>query len=420
MTTNLSRLGAVLSLLAAAATAQVPADAAIVLLDVPVQPNNLPPAFVLVDVLGRGHATMRNQSVFADRTSVSVDPTDASRVFYETSATSLGGTWTAAVRGLAEFGINTWGSLGRDASERVEAGGVQVFTLRQGQIFAVLKSGGTNTSIASIGASVDLAVRDPEVFVLTRNAGIGSQLFAVHSQTRAVRTLGLLPPSSAVAWSPTGELIVGADDGTLLRVDPTNGNVTNSNPTGTGTFVALAATRFGTAVWTDGVRVYSEILGAVPIYTAPYPILDLAAPRTTSASLMPYGQGCAAPRTVEWAFPSQPTLGNANFRIGLRAGTPNTPALLCLGLGFSFSSVFGQPLPVSLQSLGLGTCLLHCDPVLQSGVALDGTGAANVLSPIPNDPALAGATFGMQWFSVQPGSNALSIVGSEGVAAQVF
>ena len=135
---------------------------------------------------------------------------------------------------------------------------------------------------------------------------------------------------------------------------------------------------------------------------------------------MPYGQSCAAPRTVEWTFPSQPTLGNANFRIGLRAGTPNTPALLCLGLGFSFSSVLGQTLPVSLQSLGLGTCLLHCDPVLQSGVALDGTGAANVPSPIPNDPALAGATFGMQWFSVQPGSNALSIVGSEGVAAQVF
>ncbi len=420
MNTSLLPHVAALALLAATAVAQVPADSAIVLLDVPVQQNNLPPAFVLVDVLGRGHATVRNQSVYAARTSVSVDPTDASRVFYETSATSLGGTWTAAVRGLAEFGINTWGSLGRDASERVEAGGVQVFTLRAGQVFAVLKSGGANTAIASIGASVDLAVRDPEVFVLTRNPGIGSQVFAVHSQTRAVRALATLPPSSAIAWSPTGELIVGADDGTLLRVDPTNGNVTGSNSTGTGTFVALTATRFGTAVWTDGVRVYSEILGAVPIYTASFPILDLAAPRTTAASLMPYGQSCAAPRTVEWTFPSQPTLGNTNFRIGLRAGTPNTPALLCLGLGFSFSSVFGQPLPIALQPLGLGTCLLHCDPILQSGIALDGTGAASVLAPIPNDPALAGASFGMQWFGVQQGSNALSLVGSEGVAAQVF
>ena len=94
--------------------------------------------------------------------------------------------------------------------------------------------------------------------------------------------------------------------------------------------------------------------------------------------------------------------------------------LLCLGLGFSFRSVFGQQLPIALQPLGLGTCLLHCDPILQSGIALDGTRAASVLTPIPNDPALAGASFGMQWFGSQQGSNALSLVASEGVAAQIF
>ena len=91
MNTSLLPHVAALSLLAATAVAQVPADSAIVLLDVPVQQNNLPPAFVLVDVLGRGHATVRNQSVFAERTSVSVDPTDASRVFYETIALNMDG-----------------------------------------------------------------------------------------------------------------------------------------------------------------------------------------------------------------------------------------------------------------------------------------------------------------------------------------
>jgi hypothetical protein len=64
--------------------------------------------------------------------------------------------------------------------------------------------------------------------------------------------------------------------------------------------------------------------------------------------------------------------------------------------------------------------LLHCDPILQSGIALDGTGSASVLAAIPNDPVLAGATFGLQWFGAQAGANALGFVGSEGAAAQIW
>jgi hypothetical protein len=373
-----------------------------------------------VDALGRGFSTVRNQTVFAPRTSAAVDPTDASSVFYETSSTSLGGTWSTTIRGLATFGVNTWGTLGREASTRVEAGATKVFTLRNGQLWAVPKAGGVNAAIASVPFAVDLTIVDPEAFVLTLPPSGASQILAVHMGTFAVRTLGPLPSSRSIAWSPTLELLVGTDTGDVLRVDPATGTVTNSIATGTGSIRNLAATRFGTAVWTDGARVYSELLGGAAIYTSSWPILDLSMPRTLAASLMPYGQSCAAPGTIEWSFSSQPNLGNANFRVGLRNGTPNTPALLCLGQGFSFSTVFGQVLPIGLGSIGLGWCLLHCDPILQSGIALDGTGSASALAAIPNDPALAGATFGLQWFGAQAGANALGFVGSEGAAAQIW
>ena len=411
---------AVLAAVAMPLAAQTPIDSILVLEDVPVQQGNTPPAFRLVDALGRGFSTVRNQTVFAPRTSAAVDPTDASSVFYETSSTSLGGTWSTTIRGLATFGINTWGTLGREASTRVEAGATKVFTLRNGQLWAVPKAGGANAAIASVPFAVDLTIVDPEAFVLTLPPSGASQILAVHTGTFAVRTLGPLPSSRSIAWSPTLELLVGTDTGDVLRVDPATGTVTNSTATGTGSIRNLAATRFGTAVWTDGARIYSELLGGAVIYTSTWPILDLSMPRTLAASLMPYGQSCAAPGTIEWSFSSQPNLGNANFRVGLRNGTPNTPALLCLGQGFSFSTVFGQVLPIGLGSIGLGSCLLHCDPILQSGIALDGTGAASALAAIPNDPALAGATFGLQWFGAQAGANALGFVGSEGAAAQIW
>ena len=411
---------AVLAAVALPLAAQTPADSILVLEDVPVQQGNTPPAFRLVDVLGRGSSTVRNQTVFSPRTAAAVDPTDASRVFYETSASSLGGTWSTTIRGLAQFGVNTWGTLGRDASTRVEAGATQVFTLRNGQLWAVPKAGGVNTAIASVPFAVDLTIVDPEAFMLTLPLSGASQILAVHTSTFAMRTLGPLPAARSIAWSPTMELLVGTETGDLLRVDPATGTVTNSIATGTGSIRNLAATRFGTAVWTDGARIYSELLGGAVIYTSSWPILDLSMPRTLSASLMPYGQSCARPGTMEWSFASQPTLGNSNFRIGLQNGTPNTPALLCLGEGFSFSSVFGQALPIGLSNIGLGTCLLHCDPILQSGIALGGSGSASVLVAIPNDPALSGATFGLQWFGAQASANALGFVGSEGAAAQIW
>jgi hypothetical protein len=411
---------AVLAFVAMPLAAQTPTDSILVLEDVPVQQGNTPPAFRLVDALGRGFSTVRNQTVFAPRTAAAIDPTDASTVFYETSSTSLGGTWSTTIRGLAAFGINTWGTLGREASTRVEAGATKVFTLRNGQLWAVPKAGGVNAAIASVPFAIDLTIVDPEAFVLTLPPSGASQILAVHTGTFAVRTLGPLPSSRSIAWSPTLELLVGTDTGDVLRVDPATGTVTNSIATGTGSIRNLAATRFGTAVWTDGARIYSELLGGAVIYTSTWPILGLSMPRTLAASLMPYGQSCAAPGTIEWSFSSQPNLGNANFRVGLRNGTPNTPALLCLGQGFSFSTVFGQALPIGLGSIGLGSCLLHCDPILQSGIALDGTGSASVLAAIPNDPALAGATFGLQWFGAQAGANALGFVGSEGAAAQIW
>ncbi|MEQ1631603.1 MAG: hypothetical protein ABL997_04465 [Planctomycetota bacterium] len=406
--------------IAAPVGAQVPADSVLVLELVPVQPVDPPPAFRLVDILGRGNAVVRGQSVFSPMSAVAVDPVDGSRVYFETNGSSIPGTWTTSIRGLARLGINSWGSLGRDAADRLEAGSTQVFTLRNSQLFAVPKNGGTNTPIAAVPGAVDLVVVDPEVFVLTVAPGPASQILAVHASTRAVRTVGTYPAGRALAWSPTFELLLGTDSGAILRIDATSGAVTNTTTTATTFITGIAATRFGTAVWTDGAQIYSEILGGASIYTSATSILDLAAPRSTEPSLMPYGTSCARPDTVAFQFDTQPALGNAAFRVGLRRGAPNTNALLCIGPGFSFSTLFGQPLPVPLQGLGLGQCLLWSDPIVQAGVPLDAVGSADVSIGIPNDPALVGATFGLQWFGAQSGANALSLVGSEGAAAQIY
>ena len=336
------------------------------------------------------------------------------------SGSSLGGTWSSSIRGLARFGANTWGALGREASERLDVGATKVFTLRGGQLFAVPKTGGANLAIAAVPLAVDLVAVDPEVFVLLQTPGPASQILAVNHSNGATRTLATYPPARAIAWSPTLELLVGTTTGLILRIDPASGAITNTTSTSTTFITGIAATRFGTAVWTDGTQIFSELLGGTPIYTAATPILDIAAPRTQSASLMPYGTSCASPGTVTFQFDAQPTLGNAAFRVGLRNGAPNTNALLCLGLGFSFSTVFGQQLPVPLQSIGLGTCLLWSDPVLQAGLPLNAAGAADVPLGIPNDAALVGLVFGLQWFGAQNGANAAGLVGSEGAAAQIY
>lgn len=406
------------SLVAATALAQVPADSVLVLELVPVNPANLLPAFHLVDVLGRGDTVVANQTVYSPFASITVDPVDAGRVYFDTNGASLPGTWSSSIRGLARFGINTWGALARNVSDRVEAGATNVYTLRTGQLFAVPRNGGTDVSIANVPGAVDLVAVEPEVFVLT-STGSGSQVLAVQVSTRAVRTLGPFPFARSITMASTGELVLGTDGGSLVRVDPVAGTVFSTTPFATGAMTALAPTRFGTVVWTDGVSIYSELLGGQAIYTSATSILDLAAARTLEASLMPYGVSCAAPGTLEWAFDQQPTVGNATFRAGLRNGTRGTPALFCFGFDFASSTLFGQPLPVSLQSLGFGTCLLHCDPIFQFGVALNLAGSADVPLGIPNDPNLVGATFGMQWFGAQAGVNAVGYAGSRGTAVQI-
>lgn len=405
-------------LLLATAIGQVPADSVLVLEQVPVNPANLLSAFHLVDVLGRGDGVVANQTVYSPFASITIDPVDSSRVYFETNGASLGGTWSTSIRGLARFGINTWGALSRDASDRVEAGATNVYTLRIGQLFAAPRNGGTNVSITAVPFAVDLAVAEPSVFVLART-GSQSHVLVVDVITRNVQTISPLPASRAIALATSGELVLGTDGGSLVRVDPTSGAVLSTTPFQSGAVTAIAPTRFGTVVFTDGSSIYSELLGGQAIYTAATPILDIAAPRTLQASLMPYGASCAGPGTIEWAFDQQPTVGNAAFRAGLRNGTANTPALLCFGPDFSSSTLFGQPLPVPLQSLGFGSCLLHCDPIFQFGVALDSTGSADVPLAIPNDAALIAATFGLQWFGAQAGANPIGYVGSRGTAVQL-
>ena len=400
-------------LLASLLPAQVPVDAVLVLDASPVaQPN-----FHLVDARGRGASLVLGQSVFMNFVSVATDPVDASHVYYETSAQGFAGTWEAKMP-LCAFATNSWGSLGRTAAARIEVGASEVYGLENDALFAVPKSGGTRRVLRVVQNAADLAVAGPFLFVAAYSP-LGAPLVRYDLTTQTAVTLTTLGSMRAVAWSAaTNEVVVATELGTLLRIDPANGTLRSTKTVSSLPVLAVVVASSGSACFSDGTAVYSEVAPNAALFVAPAPILDLAIGAAPTAAVLRFGSGCAL--DPQWAFTGLPSLGNLGFGVGVRGATPNGVAFLALGGSRLFSSVLGAPLPIDLTTLNMPGCELAVDPLLVIGLGLDGTGGANLALPIPNQPALRGEEAVAEWIVSAPGANGLGLAVGAGAALRLW
>jgi hypothetical protein len=131
---------------------------------------------------------------------------------------------------------------------------------------------------------------------------------------------------------------------------------------------------------------------------------------TTPASYVTFGSGCAGstaltPRmAADTQWNSAPVLGGLFFVLidQLPAGQ------LTLGfLGVSNQSWGGQPLPLSLQGIGMPGCDLLVAPEVTRNLGLSSTnGAVSWVTSVPNTASLTGTVFFQQAAVLAPGANA--------------
>src|SRR5262245_16910951 len=133
-----------------------------------------------------------------------------------------------------------------------------------------------------------------------------------------------------------------------------------------------------------------------------------------------YGPGCAVGSNPSLALAGATTAGPAlgsSFAVTLTT-TPPQSSLALLAFGAGLDRWNGTPLPVDLAALGGPGCLLWV-PADHSVLALLPTGTTTLSLPVPADPQLAGATFGLQ--AVLVDGNAASLFGgiSNAIAVRI-
>ncbi|MBI5851624.1 MAG: VCBS repeat-containing protein [Planctomycetes bacterium] len=115
------------------------------------------------------------------------------------------------------------------------------------------------------------------------------------------------------------------------------------------------------------------------------------------------GNGCSASSAVPPRIGAtrSPRLG-ADFEVHVSRCEPNRSAALFVGLS---STLFGgTPLPIDLSLFGFPRCALHVsiDAMIETTTTgPQGNGRATVVLPIPNDQALQGMRFHLQWAIVE-------------------
>ncbi len=114
-----------------------------------------------------------------------------------------------------------------------------------------------------------------------------------------------------------------------------------------------------------------------------------------------------------------PAIGNSGlpevgrtFRITLSQAAGGAPATLFTG--FSNTVWSGGGLPWSLGFLGAPGCNLLVDPKIAVAAVANGSGAASLSVPVPNDPTLIGQRAYHQWFVIDAPANSLGIAVSNG------
>ena len=131
-------------------------------------------------------------------------------------------------------------------------------------------------------------------------------------------------------------------------------------------------------------------------------------------SVNSYGSSCG---------PTLMVLGNPQIGATssvLQMNMPPTTLLPGLAIGLSNVAAGLAPLPLSLAFLGAPGCFLHHDAAINfgGGMLLQGT-AATASIAIPYNPAFAGFVFYLQGWCLNPASNSLGLVFSNGVRVQV-
>lgn len=404
----------VASLFGSSLVAQIPIDSVLVLES---QSQVTSPNYRLVDSLGRGSTTLRNQSVFVQPspTSVAVDPAAAGAFWFQTATSSLPGTWRSELGRLARLGTTQWGPWSTVACDRVEVTATRVLTLRNGAVESRPKAGGAATTLFTLPGAVDLAAQG--TFVWVASGGAASALVEWNLATSQLRTIGTFAAVSSVAASPFGgELCLGTTLGDLVRVDIATGAVIGTTPTGLGPIVAVGYTRYGTLVWASAQQLWSEFVPSAPIFVSNAAIVDFGVSTTDTASIVPFGAGCGLAANATWEAPSLPFLGNAGFSLGVRSAPANAYAVLMLGASRTLSSVFGAALPADLAPIGAAGCSLLVDPLVLFALPTNGSGAADQPFPIPNTPGLTGVEWVGQWLVPDAGIGSLGLAASEGVA----
>jgi len=140
----------------------------------------------------------------------------------------------------------------------------------------------------------------------------------------------------------------------------------------------------------------------------------------TGNGLSPYGRACTAPgfTTPRTVGIGQPTLGNANFAIGLDGAAPNGLCLLWLGLDNRFAFGVAQ-LPLALAPFGAPGCAVFASPEAPAFGFANAQGHWSLPLPIPNAAALQRVVLFAQGAVAAPGANALGWLFANGLAVKI-
>jgi len=373
----------------------------------------------IVDALGGGSASVRNQSVFMlpSPASVAVDPVAPDLFYFEASTTTLPGTWRTQVGLLGAIGQSTWGPWFQTPGARIEIGATHFFRVRQGNVEWCGRTPGLGSPavLFPLSNAVDLAVLGSRVWAASSSVA-PAPLVEYDTATATQRVVGNYVGVLAIAVSPVApELCLGLQNGDLVRIDIATGAVIATTPTGLGPIVAVGYTRFGTLVWADATQLWSELVPSGPVWVSGTSIVDFGIGVAPTASVTPFGAGCGLGAATDWFPNSLPVQGNLGFALGLGFAPANSFALLAFGNSRYFSASLGA-LPISLQGIGAPGCELLVDPQVLLLQPTNAIGAASQGIPIPFSPALAGVEFVGQWFVLDAGVGALGLAGTAGVA----
>ena len=132
--------------------------------------------------------------------------------------------------------------------------------------------------------------------------------------------------------------------------------------------------------------------------------------KPTSTSVI-YGRGTvgANGRMPEAHTFGAPYLGNSSFKLDLRRGRANSPAVVVIGLGRASLTVAGIPINVNLGSP---------TPIVL-GLTTDSNGEASLPAGVPNTAALRGQKFNVQW-AVRDAGHSSGVAASRGQEIELF